>query len=234
MSYNKKHNEENGENNLDGSDWNYSWNCGAEGESRKRDILALRLRQRKNAMMLLLLSQGTPMILAGDEFGNSQNGNNNPYCLDNPVSWTDWGNCRKNQKFLQFVKDLIAFRKEEPMLHREKAYSFMDRQACGYPDLSYHGRKAWYGDFGCQERKLGMLYFCREEGKEKFLYVMYNLNSEEQELALPKLPGKIKWYKTVDTSLSETICNTGQEMESKEKMMTIPGRTIVILTGKEE
>lgn len=232
-SYDHKHNEENGEGNKDGCQCNYSWNCGVEGETRKRDVLALRNKLKKNAMMTLLFSQGTPMILAGDEFCNSQKGNNNPYCLDNEVSWVDWDSYRKNLKFVQFVKALIAFRKTEKMLGTEKEYSFADRKACGYPDLSYHGSKAWYGDFGYAQRQLGMLYCGNYVQEERFLYVIYNMHPQEQEAALPKLPEKMKWYKKIDTSAKESIFSNLEEVNRDEKMMKIPGRSIVLLIGEQ-
>ena len=232
VSYDKKHNEENGENNLDGCQCNYSWNCGAEGESRKRNIMTLRTKMKKNAMILLLFSQGTPMLLAGDEFGNSQKGNNNPYCLDSPVSWVDWGSYRRNLNFTNFVRSLIAIRKSEKLLHREEEYSFMDQNGCGYPDLSYHGSRAWYGDFGYAQRTLGMLYCGSYVGEERFLYVMYNLHPQEQELALPKLPGKMKWHKRIDTSLKDSILEESELTEEKLKMIKIPARTIILLIGR--
>ena len=234
VSYGQKHNEANGENNLDGCQCNYSWNCGVEGESRKRDIVALRTRMKKNAMLLLLFSQGTPMILAGDEFGNSQKGNNNPYCLDDPVSWVDWDGYKRNLKFVNYVRALIAIRKAEKLLHREEEYCFMDQQACGYPDLSYHGSKAWYADFGYAQRTIGMLYCGSYVQEDHFLYVMYNLHPQEQELALPKLPEKMSWYKKIDTGLRESIVEEKVQIDQKKKTVTVPGRTIVVLTGEEE
>lgn len=99
VSYEEKHNEENGENNLDGSDQNYSWNCGAEGKTRKKSIQLMRIRQMKNAFSMLLLGAAVPMIVAGDEFGNSQRGNNNPYCIDSPVSWVNWSERKKMKNY---------------------------------------------------------------------------------------------------------------------------------------
>ena len=107
VSYDQKHNEANGENNRDGSDYNYSWNCGVEGPVRKKKVLELRARQLRNAMLMLFLSQGTPVLLAGDEFGNSQNGNNNAYCQDNETSWLNWNLNKWDQDLLAFVKHLI-------------------------------------------------------------------------------------------------------------------------------
>ena len=98
VSYDGKHNESNGENNRDGTDYNFSWNCGAEGPSRKKSVCSLRKRQIRNALFLVFLAQGMPCILAGDEFGNSQNGNNNVYCQDNPVGWVNWRGFQSNKR----------------------------------------------------------------------------------------------------------------------------------------
>ena len=143
VSYDQKHNEANGENNRDGSDYNYSWNCGAEGHVRKKKIQELRSRQLRNAMLLLFLSQGTPVLLAGDEFGNSQNGNNNAYCQDNEISWLNWNLNKWDQALLDFVKHVIAFRKAHPVFHMKQEPRVMDYLACGHPDISYHGVNAW-------------------------------------------------------------------------------------------
>ena len=118
VSYDRKHNEANGEENRDGTDYNCSWNCGAEGPVRRKKIRQLRKKQLRNAVLLLMLSQGTPLLLAGDEFGNSQDGNNNAYCQDNEISWLNWNNQKTNADQLEFVKHAIAFRKEHPVFHQ--------------------------------------------------------------------------------------------------------------------
>ena len=152
VSYEERHNEDNGEQNRDGRVQNYSWNCGEEGKSRKKKILELRNRQMKNAWCMLLLSAGTPMILAGDEFCNSQLGNNNPYCLDNEISWLDWKGYKSgNSEMFRFVKDLIAFRKKHKILHMGQELSMTDSLSCGFPGISYHSSSAWYGELDGQE-----------------------------------------------------------------------------------
>ena len=119
VSYDKKYNEENGENNQDGAVYNYSWNCGAEGDTRKRKIMDLRKKQIKNALCMVFLSQGVPMLYAGDEMCNSQKGNNNPYCLDNEISWTNWNTNAIARETLEFTKKIIKFRKEHKVLHQK-------------------------------------------------------------------------------------------------------------------
>jgi glycogen operon protein len=122
VSYNDKHNESNGEENRDGESHNSSWNCGVEGETDDPEIHALRARQQRNMLATLLLSQGVPMLLAGDECGRSQGGNNNAYCQDNEISWLDWDLSTENQKLLAFVQRLVRVRKEHPVLHRRRFF----------------------------------------------------------------------------------------------------------------
>ncbi|MDD5934236.1 MAG: alpha-amylase family glycosyl hydrolase, partial [Clostridiales bacterium] len=141
-SYDIKHNENNGENNHDGTDYNYSWNCGTEGVTRKKKIKELRLKMQFNALTALFLSQGTPMLLAGDEFGNSQQGNNNAYCQDNEIGWVDWKKKSYNKEQLEFVKQLITLRKKHPVFHNSIELRGIDYISCGKPDISFHGTKA--------------------------------------------------------------------------------------------
>ena len=141
VSYDRKHNEKNGEENRDGSDYNYSWNCGAEGPTRKKKIVELRKQLLKNAYLLLFLSQGVPLLMAGDEFGNSQDGNNNAYCQDNAVSWLNWKLLETNKDQVDFVKRLIAFRKAHKMFHMDREPRIMDYKSCGRPDVSYRGKR---------------------------------------------------------------------------------------------
>jgi glycogen operon protein len=131
LSYRKKHNEANGENNRDGMDENFSWNCGVEGDTDDAKILGLRLRYAKNMMATLLLSQGVPMILAGDEFLRTQRGNNNAWCQDNEISWVDWSLMKKNADFLRFVREMIHFRKRHPSLRRKRFFrgEFLKRRS---------------------------------------------------------------------------------------------------------
>lgn len=178
VSYDRKHNEENGENNRDGKDYNNSWNCGEEGDTKNRKILAQRLRNRKNAMCFVLLSQGIPMIYAGDEFGNSQNGNNNAYCQDNETGWLDWSALRKNRKFYNFICTLINFRHNHKVLHIEKELVQSDYKYFGLPDISYHGSKAWYPEMEHYNRHLGILLCGRYAEENEDIYIGMNLHWE--------------------------------------------------------
>lgn len=232
VTYDVKHNEANGENNKDGSTYNYSWNCGIEGPSRKKSIIELRKKQIKNAIILLILSQGVPKIFSGDEIGNTQKGNNNPYCQDNEITWVNWNQLKKNSEIFEFTKALIKFRKDHLILHNPKELRIMDYLSCGYPDLSYHGKKAWFPEFENYNRQVGIMYCGQyaKDAKQKeddFIYIAYNMHWSEYEFALPNLPSNKKWRNVIDTST---------DMEEKPRIVKrsikVKERSIVILVGK--
>lgn len=202
VSYNEKHNEDNGEDNQDGSDQNQSWNCGAEGPVRKKKVLSLRLRQLKNALLLLFLSQGTPLLLSGDEFGQTKQGNNNSYCQDNEISWLNWGLIRRNKDLFAFVKQVISFRKSHDLFHMAKEPRLMDYRGLGLPDLSYHGEKAWQPEFDRCSRQFGAFY-CgdySEDTEKTSFYTAYNMHWEPHEFALPNLPKGRAWQMVFNTA----------------------------------
>lgn len=237
VSYDYRHNEANGEDNEDGTGYNYSWNCGVEGPTRRKAVRQLRMQQIRNAYLLLLLSQGTPMIYGGDEFGNSQEGNNNAYCQDNPIGWVDWGACRKNSRLLEFVKEAIAFRRRHPILHCAEPLQGSDYRSYGFPDISYHSQRAWYCKMESTSRSVGVLYCGDYAPGEtvKFLYVAYNFHWESQEFALPNIPEEIQWYLAADTSDTEScgFLLEGEEKKLKERrVFTVKPRRILILIGK--
>jgi glycogen operon protein len=234
VSYDQKHNLDNGEQNRDGTDYNVSWNCGEEGPTKKRKIAELRMRQRKNAYAMLLFAQGTPMLLAGDESGNSQSGNNNPYCHDSELSWTDWSAARKNKELTEFVQNAIAYRKSHRVLHQSSELKLSDYRSVGFPDLSFHGERAWYGDFEPMNRHLGCLYAGSYAGEEGFVYIGYNFSREEQKFALPILPKGQSWVKVMDTSLKESFLGDRAEVQPENaRFFTAKARSVVILEGKE-
>lgn len=234
VSYDTKHNEENGENNQDGAEYNFSWNCGVEGPSSKKAVAALRRRQIKNAFLMMFLAQGTPLIMSGDEFGNSQSGNNNPYCLDNEISWVDWKAFRRNRKLTAFVQKAVQFRKKHRILHMEQEPGMTDYKSCGYPDLSYHSDRAWYSGFEYDSRQIGIMYCGKYADADEYLYIAYNLNPLEQELALPKLPLSYVWHKEIDTSLEESfIKEEEQEVFENVRSCVFPARSISVLIGKK-
>ena len=242
VSYDQKHNEANGENNRDGSDYNYSWNCGAEGHVRKKKIQELRSRQLRNAMLLLFLSQGTPVLLAGDEFGNSQNGNNNAYCQDNEISWLNWNLNKWDQALLDFVKHVIAFRKAHLVFHMEQEPRVMDYLACGHPDISYHGVNAWQPEFENFRRQIGILYcgaYAKKPNGENddFFFVIFNMHWEPHSFALPNLPKNLVWSLAFDTSDSEAggYYEEGQERQIlNQKNYMVPSRSVLVFQGKKK
>lgn len=221
VTYDRKHNENNGENNLDGSDYNCSWNCGEEGASRKKKVQKLRMKQLKNAFCMLLFSQSTPLIFMGDEFGNSQKGNNNPYCQDNEITWLNWKDLEKNKELFSFYKKLVWLRKNHPIFHLEKEPRLMDYLCCGYPDLSYHGENAWQPQLEGYQRQVGILYCghyaALDTSKEtdSFFYLGINMHWEPCTLALPRLPKGYKWkyeFTTCDEK-EASVCDSGLSVE---------------------
>lgn len=232
VSYDYKHNEANGEDNRDGNDYNCSWNCGEEGPTRRQKIRQLRTKQIKNAMCLLLLSQSTPMIFMGDEFGNTQKGNNNPYCQDNAVTWLDWNNLKKHAEILEFWKQLISFRREHAILHPRRELRLMDDLACGYPDLSYHGQNAWRPQTESYFRHVGVLlcgnYAQTEEKDDGLLYLAMNMHWESHELALPRPPKGTCWALAFSTETEDNDRKTEAECGGDELIRIIPPRSIAV------
>ena len=227
VSYDEKHNEANGENNFDGPDVNFSWNCGAEGATRKKRILELRKKQMRNAMFLLIMSQGTPCILAGDEFANTQNGNNNVYCQDNAISWINWGKLEKQQEFQQYVKMLIALRKKYSVIGVDKPLLGIDKTSCGVPDVSFHGENAWQIPNQMSSRHLGV-YYHHVDGTDCF--IAYNMHEEEQTFALPGLRKGKKWYRIISTA---DVWAQGEEvLIEDQREVLVQERTIEMFIGK--
>lgn len=240
VSYDRKHNEANGENNQDGSEYNYSWNCGIEGATRKKKYQILRKKQLRNAWLLLLLSQGTPLILSGDEFGNSQGGNNNAYCQDNNTSWLDWNQQNTNRDIYEFVRHTIAFRKMHPVFHMAKEPRIMDYLTCGYPDVSYHGVKAWCPEFDSYRRQIGIMYcgeYERQAGgkPDDYFFAAYNMHWEPHDFSLPNLPSGKRWYMAFNTDdhAANGYYEAGQEEEiANQKRYIVPPRSILVFIGK--
>lgn len=233
VSYDYKHNENNGEDNRDGNDYNASWNCGEEGTSRRQSVKKLRIKQMKNAMCLLLLSQSTPLIFMGDEFANSQKGNNNPYCQDNAVTWLNWKDAAKNVEILEYWKMLAAFRRKNPILHPDRELRLMDYLACGYPDLSYHGKYAWQPQMERDNRYAGIMlcgkYAKSDRGSaDTFLYIAMNMHWENHKLALPRLPKGMKWEAAFSTENGMGTKTESQEEENAEWQRTVPPRSIQV------
>ena len=238
VSYNDKHNEANGEYGRDGAETEYSWNCGVEGASRKKDINRLRLRQMKNALAMELLSQGTPMITAGDEMLHTQDGNSNPYCHDSSLTWLGWKDTKDAEELISFVKELIAFRKAHPILHAEKELKG-DTAGGPFPDFSCHGSDAWFASFDRQERSIGLLYCGGKSGDGSsfdIVYAAYNMHWEERSLALPYLPKGYEWelaFSTEADRFGRPASLEGKLLsEEGGRRLKVPGRSILVLTDK--
>ena len=232
VSYDKKYNQANGENNRDGAVYNYSWNCGAEGDTRKRKINELRKHQIKNALSLVLLSQGVPMIYAGDEMCNSQKGNNNPYCLDNEISWTNWNTTAMAKEILDFTKKLIQFRKQHKILHLSSEPRLMDYKSYGLPDMSYHVSKAWDADFSHFNRHFSVMYcgkYATIDGKEDEadLFIAYNMFWEMIKFGIPSARNKRQWKVVFATD-----SGFKEPSDGIERMLQVPPRSIVVLMAK--
>lgn len=241
VSYEMKHNEANGESNRDGTDYNYTWNCGVEGASRRKKVIKMRKKQLRNAFLLLFLSQGTPLLQSGDEFGSTKGGNNNTYCQDNEVSWLNWNLLEVNRDIYEFVKNVIAFRKDHPVFHMREEPKNTDYLVCGHPDVSYHGVKTWCPEFENFRRQLGIMY-CGEYGTrpdgspDDYFYTAYNMHWEPHEFALPKLPKGLKWHMAFNTDDSERngIFKKGKEPVLKnQKQFMVPPRSIVVFIGRK-
>ncbi len=203
VSYNQKHNEANGEGNRDGTDANWSWNCGAEGPTDDREVLTLRRRQARNLIATLLVSQGVPMLLGGDEFLRTQGGNNNAWCQDNPTSWVDWTLAGENADFLRFVRQMIALRLRHPALRRR---TFFHGGAGGQPaDITWHGVAPCRPDFSWESHSLAFALDGRRVDRsgvvDRDIYVALNAFWEPLVFQIPASPTGRRWRRTVDTAL---------------------------------
>ncbi len=235
VSYNKKHNELNLENNEDGSSYNYSWNCGEEGESRKRNIVSLRKRQARNAMMLVMTAQGVPVVKSGDEFLDTQLGNNNPYCQDNEIGWVNWKNKTGNKDFWDFFKNLSAFRKRHSILHQHGELMLNDYIACKMPDVSFHSEEAFKINCDNDSREFAILYagaYAKQyTGKEEpSVMFVYNFHWEDRKFCLPYNTKGKTWsllYST-DGSTDESFDEkNAQKLDGNE--FIAQGRSVSVL-----
>ena len=239
VSYNNKHNEANGENNRDGEEHNNSWNCGWEGECDDEGINTLRHKQIKNAISLLMVSQGIPMILSGDEMGNTQFGNNNAYCQDNEIGWLNWNNLQKNADLYNYFQKIIAFRKHHKVLRHEYHLGYCDYKNTGYPDISWHGVKAWHPETTYNNLTAAfMLNGCYAETDgvpDDFVYVAMNMHWEMHGFELPQLPEGKVWhiFANTDVAAPMDIVEPGKEvLMDNQREVLVGARSIVILVGK--
>ncbi len=212
VSYNEKHNEANGENNRDGANDNHSWNCGVEGETEDIQIITLRKRQMRNAITLLMLSQGVPMLLMGDEVGRTQKGNNNTYCHDSPLNWFDWSLVESEHELFRFCRLWIQFRKEHPVL-RHPAHVGNDYSHTSPLEVSWHGHRAWNADWSPESRFLACMLRQRLTYMNDNLYAAFNMHWDAVDIELPQPIDGDDWYVFVDTGkpAPDDIADVGAE-----------------------
>lgn len=233
VSYNEKHNEANGEDNRDGCNNNDSWNCGIEGDTVEKDVNNLRLRQMKNMLTILLTSRGIPMLLSGDEFANTQWGNNNAYCQDNDVSWLDWRFLDKNRELYNYVRNLIALRKAHPVL-RSDSYEF-GHNGTDYPELSFHSLTPWQFDENAPTLVFAYMYAedHRKYGTDAdaFIYILVNAHWEEHCFNLPILPEGFQWHLAFESGGINS--DPGSEQIHPDQSAIVLGpRTTAVLIGR--
>lgn len=195
-AYNYKHNEMNGWDNSDGSNDNRSWNCGIEGETGNQDVNRLRFRMIRNACAVLMCSRGTPMFLAGDEFGNTQFGNNNGYCQDNEISWLDWSLLEKNRNLFEFFKYMIHFRHKHPVIRKR-----LPNAVCGMEPMHTHGVDGSVHEIPWDARTFGVSFmgYDPQKGRDDMVYLAVNTYWEDVKITLPKLGRAGRWYLNVNT-----------------------------------
>jgi glycogen operon protein len=239
VSYDQKRNEENGEENRDGSNENDSWNCGVEGLTDSPEIISLRHRQMRNAIAILMMSQGIPMILMGDEMGRSQNGNNNAYCHDSELNWLDWNLLKTNAALFRFVKNCIAFRHAHPSLRNREYFQQRDYLQVGYADISWHGLKPYQPDWSDQCYTLALM-LCGKYAKggleiDDFIYVALNAHWQPHCFDLPKLPIGMRWYIFANTAMQppEDIWEPGSEpILQNQNSILVGDRSVIVLVGR--
>lgn len=230
-SYNEKHNEKNGWNNTDGDNNGHSWNCGAEGETDDPNVNGLRRRLIKNAFAALLCSRGSAMFFAGDEFCNTQFGNNNAYCQDNIISWLDWGRLEEFKEIHDFVRHMIQFRKEHPILRKMTKPS-----SCQFPEISVHNGTPFNASTDYKTKLIGIMYAGRNEEDTEDDIVFYCMNAywEPLVMQLPVLPNGKHWH--VDTNTNAEYFD-GEDFTEKTELLgvntiRVPARTTIILVAE--
>ena len=233
VSHDRKHNGANREGNRDGTNDNHSWNCGVEGESEDKEVLALRRRQAKNLLALLLLSQGIPMLLAGDEVLRGQGGNNNTWCQDNPLGWLDWSLVERNGEMLRFVRGLIALRKRHLSLRRRRFLTGAPRNGSELPDVVWHGIRI--GEPGWDDPECRNLAFSLAPARrgEDLLYVAANMEGTARHFELPRHPGWV-WHTAVDTgAVSPTdLVAPHDQVPLSQAELVVRSRSLVVLEGR--
>ena len=234
VSYNHKYSLANGENNHDGTDQNLSWNCGIEGETADLNVLALRRRQARNFMAILLLSQGVPMFLAGDEFLHTQRGNNNAWCQNNEISWLDWRLAETNHEMIHFVRELIAFRHRHPCLTRSRFFTGQPESSRGIPDITWHGLRLneplWHNN----EAQVLAFTIASCSSAEEDLHIVLNMSDQDIGIQLPDIPQR-QWHLAIDTAASspDDIIDRARQRAVEGNNQPVHARSVVVFESQE-
>jgi glycogen operon protein len=235
VSYNDKHNEDNGEDNRDGASENYSWNCGVEGPTDDPEVNALRCRQMKNGLAMLFVSQGVPMLLMGDECGRTQQGSNNPYCHDGPLTWFDWTLPGKNVELLRFCRLLIRFRKLHPVL-RHSGHPGQRDENGAVLDVAWHGTRASCPDWSPGSRVLGLTLSHRAEGRpDDVVHLALNMHWEAHGFEVPAPSPGQRWHLFVNTCMPspEDAWEPGEEpLLANQRSILLGARSVIILVAR--
>ena len=236
VTYNDKHNEANGEDNNDGSSDNRSWNCGVEGPTDDPEIVALRDRQIRNLLATLLLAHGTPMLLAGDEFGRTQQGNNNAYCQDSEISWVDWEFGERGRDLIHFVERLTALRRNFPILRRQRFLTGTVNEELGVKDVTWinaSGSEMSDEDWADENmRCFGMLMDgraqptgVRKRGDDRTLLVIFNSHYDLVNFILPESAGHATWTLQIDTNVPD---HPAEEEFATGQAYQVTGRSVLV------
>jgi len=229
VSYNCKHNKANGEDNRDGSDNECSWNCGHEGETGQAAIRDLRHRQIRNFIAILMLSQGVPMLLAGDEVRRTQKGNNNPWCQNNEISWFDWDLPEANHDMLRFTRLMIAFRRRHACLMHRRFLTGQARDGFHFPDISWHGISLHKPLWGQDDAQVLAFTLGRVRPADEDLHVILNMGKLDMEMPLPENPGN-HWRRAVDTACNspQDILETASQVVQRDQIYVVRSHSVVV------
>ncbi len=241
VSYNDKHNEANGENNQDGTSDNRSWNCGAEGPTDDPAVNELRQRQMRNLLATVLMSQGTPMLLAGDEFGRTQQGNNNAYCQDNEISWLDWDIQAPGQSLIKFVQLLTGLRRKYPILRRSRFLSGATNERIGIKEITWINAtgeemqaEQWTDDlmlcFGMLIDGRAQETGIRQRGHDATMLIIFNAYHDVVQFKLPSVSGKVRWSLLVDTNIPPSDDNQRELILRSGRNYAVTGRSLLVFT----
>ncbi len=241
VSYNDKHNEANGENNQDGTSDNRSWNCGAEGPTDDAAVNELRHRQMRNLLATVLMSQGTPMLLAGDEFGRTQQGNNNAYCQDNEISWVNWNIQAPGQNLIRFVQLLTGLRRKYPILRRSRFLSGITNERIGIKEITWINatgeemqEEQWTDDqmlcFGLLIDGRAQETGIRQRGQDATMLIIFNAYHDVVQFKLPSVSGKVRWSLLVDTNIPPNGDTAPELILRSGKTYSVTGRSLLMFT----